>query len=239
MTTIDLHRNHTVVATGHAVSPVSGLAVLAQPAKVAAVAAIAAIPPITMLHLSATGGVEPIGWTISDYVVTLPYGIPLYAMTVGALAIGGGVLVRGLSQLAGTRSVRILLAIWAVALLATAVFPTNHRGTPENISSNIHLIAGAVVFAVLPVAGLLLVRWQRSVTGPTLMTTAVRTVSVISGVLSLALILNRLPGVIGMPQLMLPPGILQRSAGALEIVLLAVIGVSVLVSAHRQVQPAR
>jgi hypothetical protein len=46
--------------------------------------------------------------------------------------------------------------------------------------------------------------------------------------------------VIGMPQLMLPPGILQRSAGALEIVLLAVMGVSVLVSAHRvQVNSAR
>ena len=240
MTTIDLHRNHTLVATGHAVSPVSGMVALAQPAKVAAVAAVAAIPPITLLHLSATAGIEPIGWTISDYVVTLPYGIPLYAMTVGALAIGGGVLVRGLNQLAGTRSVRILLAIWAVALLATAVFPTNHRGTSENISSNIHLIAGAVVFAVLPVAGLLLVRWQRSVTGRTLMTTAVRIVSVISGVLSLALILNRLPGVIGIPQLMLPPGILQRSAGALEIVLLAVISVSVLVSAQRvQVQAAR
>ena len=51
--------------------------------------------------------------------------------------------------------------------------------------------------------------------------------------LSLALILNRLPGVIGMPQLMLPPGILQRSAGALEIVLLAVIGMAVLVTARR------
>ena len=240
MTTIDLHRNHTLVATGHTVSPVIGMAALAQPAKVAAVAAIAAVPPITMLHLSATDGVEPIGWTISDYVVTLPYGIPLYAMTVGALAIGGGMLVRGLSQSAGTKSVRILLAIWAVALLATAVFPTNHRGTPENISSNVHLIAGAVVFALLPVAGLLLARWQRSVTGRTLMTTTVSVVSVIGGVLSLALILNRLPGVIGMPQLMLPPGILQRSAGALEIVLLAVIGMAVLWSARRaQVSAAR
>jgi hypothetical protein len=233
MTTIDLHRNHTLVATGHTASPVAGLSTLARPAKVAAVAAVAAVPPITMLHLSATGGVEPIGWTISDYVVTLPYGVPLYAMTVGALAIGGGVLVRGLAQQAGTRSARILLAIWAVALLTTAAFPTNHRGTPEDISSNVHLIAGAVVFAVLPVAGLALARWQRSAGGRTPMTIAVFVVSVISAVLSLALILNRLPGVIGMPQLMLPPGILQRSAGALEILLLAVVGLSVLVAARR------
>ncbi|MET0865176.1 MAG: DUF998 domain-containing protein [Nakamurella sp.] len=238
MTTIDLRRTPTVVATPHVVSPVTGLTALAQPARVAAVAAIAAVPPITLLHLSATGGVEPVGWTISDYVVTLPYGVPLYAMTVGALAIGGGVLVRGLAQLAGTRSLRILLAIWAAALLATAVFPTNHRGTPEDISSNVHLIAGAVVFAVLPVAGLLLARWLRSTTGRTAMTIAVTVVSVISGLLSLALILNRLPGVVGLPQLMLPPGILQRSAGALEIVLLAVIGLAVLVSVHRVRVPA-
>ena len=173
MTAIDLRRTPTLVATPHAVSTVSGIATLAQPAKVATVAAVAAVPPITVLHLSATGGVEPIGWTISDYVVTLPYGIPLYAMTVGALAIGGGVLVRGLRQLAGTRSLRILLAVWAIALLATAVFPDQPPGTPENVSSNVHLIAGAVVFAVLPVAGLLLARWQRSVTGRTSMTTAV------------------------------------------------------------------
>jgi hypothetical protein len=233
MTTIDLRRTSTVVATPNVVSPVTGLVAVALPARVAAVAAIAAIAPITVLHLSATGGVEPVGWTISDYVVTLPYGIPLYAMTVGALAIGGGVLVRGLAQLTGTRSVRILLAVWASALLATAVFPTNHRGTPEDISSNVHLIAGAVVFTLLPIAGLLLARWLRSTTGRTTMTIAVSVVSALSGLLSLALILNRLPGVIGLPQLMLPPGILQRSAGALEIVLLAVIGVAVLLSAHR------
>jgi hypothetical protein len=65
------------------------------------------------------------------------------------------------------------------------------------------------------------------------MTVAVTVVSMASGLLSLALILNRLPEVIGMPQLMLPPGLLQRSAGALEIGLLAVIGVAVLLSAHR------
>ena len=53
-------------------------------------------------------------------------------------------------------------------------------------------------------------------------------ISAISGVLSLALILNRLPGVIGMPELMLPPGLLQRAAGAVEIVLLAVIAFGLL-----------
>ena len=118
-------------------------------------------------------------------------------------------------------------------MLIAAIFPTNLRGTPENFSSNVHLYAGAVVFAALPVAGVLLARRQRRLTGRTAMTVALTAISAISGVLSTALILNRLPGVIGMPELMLPPGILQRAAGAIEIVLLAVAAATVLRSARR------
>ena len=209
----------------------TGATALARPAKAAIVAATASIPPIILLHLNATGAVEPVGWTISDYVVTLPYGIPLFAMTTGALAVGAVALAGGLARLAGTRTVRVLLAVWAIALLVAAVFPTNLRGTPENVSSNVHLIAGAVIFAVLPVAGLLLARKQRTV-GPTAMTRALSAVSVLSGVLSTALILNRMPGVIGLPALTLPPGILQRAAGAMEIVLLAAAAAAVLRSAR-------
>jgi len=36
-----------------------------------------------------------------------------------------------------------------IALVTAAVFPTNPIGTPETVSSTIHLIAGGVVFAVL------------------------------------------------------------------------------------------
>jgi hypothetical protein len=235
MTTIDIRGTHSLVAIPNLGSLGTNLA---QPAKVALVSAVAAVPPITMLHLNATGAVDPASWTISDYVVTLPYGIPLYGMTAAALAIGAGVLARGLAQITGTRILRALLAVWAVALLVSAIFPTNLRGTPENFSSNVHLYAGAVVFAVLPAAGVLLARRQRRLTGRSAMTVALRAISVISAVLSTALILNRLPGVIGMPELMLPPGILQRAAGAVEIVLLAVAAATVLWSAHRSSSPA-
>ncbi len=227
MTTIDLRQAHSVVAipdlgsrwtTGNPT----------QPAKVALVSAAAAVPPITMLHLSATSAVDPASWTISDYVVTLPYGIPLFGMTAAALAIGGGVLARGLAQLTGTRVLRGLLAAWAVALIVAAIFPTNLRGTPENFSSNVHLIAGAVIFAVLPVVGVLVVRRQQRLSGRSATTVSLAVISSLSGLLSAALILNRMPGVIGMPELMLPPGLLQRGAGAAEIVLLAAIAVTIL-----------
>ena len=217
-------------ATAH--MAVDNPAVMAMPAKVALVAAVASIPPITVLHLSASGAVEPGTWTISDYVVTLPYGTALFGMTTGALAVGAVALIRGLIAITGTRTVRVLLAVWAAAMLGLSIFPTNLRGTPQDVSSNVHLIAGAVVFAVLPVIGLLIVRRQRAFTGRNLTTIVTKALSTVSGVLSSALILNRLPGVIGMPELMLPPGLLQRAAGAVEILLLAVIAAGLLQAAR-------
>ena len=234
MTTFELPRNTFSAGISTATRPVvRGTAALEQPAKIAFVGAAAAVPPITMLHLNTGDLVEPAGWTISDYVVTLPFGIPLFAMTAAAMAVGGVALARGLGGMTGTRSLRILLGVWAVALLAAAAFPTNMRGTPQDVSSNVHLIAGAVVFAVLPLVGWLLARWQRRLFGRSVATTVLAVTSAVSGLLSTALIANRLPGVIGMPELMLPPGILQRVAGAAEIVLLAVIAITVLHSARR------
>jgi Protein of unknown function (DUF998) len=233
MTTIELRPSTYRVTNPHTASLVAGTISVNQSAKLALVSAAAAVPPITVLHLSATNAVDPASWTISDYVVTLPYGIPLFAMTTAALALGAAGLAKGLRRVAGTRTVRVLLATWSAAVLALAVFPTNVRGTPETVSSNVHLMAGAVVFAVLPIAGLLLARWQRSITGRTAMTVALTAISAVSAVLSTALILNRLPGVIGMPELMLPPGLLQRVAGAVEIAVLAVAAMSMLRSTVR------
>ena len=45
-------------------------------------------------------------------------------------------------------------------------------------------------------------------------------------------------GTIGMPELMLPPGILQRAAGAVEILLLAVAAATVLESVRRSATKA-
>lgn len=202
--------------------------VLDQPAKVAVTAAAAAVPPITVLHLEATDSVDPVTWTISDYVVTLPHGITLFAMTAAALAVGGTALAHGLRPLAGTRAIRALLTIWSVAAVTAAVFPTNLRGTPENMSSTIHLVAGGVVFAVLPLAGYLLARGLARTQGRTVATVVLPTASAVSGLLSTALILNRMPATIGMPDLMLPPGILQRVTGAMQIVLLAVAAMTLL-----------
>ena len=233
VTTIQLQGIHPATAADTLSSRFTST-VLDQPARVAVTAAVAAIPPITMLHLEATDSVDPVTWTISDYVVSLPHGITLFGMTAAALAIGGAALAHGLRLLAGTRAVRTLLAVWSVAAVVAAVFPTNVRGTPENLSSTIHLVAGGVVFAVLPITGYLLARSIRRVQGRSVAGTVLVATSAVSGLLSTALILNRLPATIGMPELMLPPGILQRVAGALQIALLAVAAITLL----RSRQPA-
>ena len=233
VTTIQLQGIHSAAAA-ETLSNRFASTVLDQPARVAVTAAAAAIPPITVLHLEATEGVDPVTWTISDYVISLPHGITLFGMTAAALAIGGAALAHGLRPVAGTRAVRTLLTVWSVAAVIAAVFPTNLRGTEENMSSTIHLVAGGVVFAVLPIAGYLLARSLRRVQGRSVAGTVLVATSAVSGVLSTALILNRLPATIGMPGLMLPPGILQRVAGGLQIVLLAVAAITLL----RTRQPA-
>ena len=215
---------------------------LDRAAKGAVLGAVAAVPPITALHLSATDPIEPSGWTISDYVVSLPQGTLLFALTTGALAVGAAALVNGLGPIPGTRGIRVLLILWASALIVAAVFPTNLRGTPQNASSDIHLYAGAVVFAALPAAAALLARWLHRTAeqsdDPARRTAhraaaVLRVAAAVAGLLSAALITNRLPGVIGMPELMLPPGILQRVAGAAQIVLLAMSAIALLRSGRR------
>ena len=233
VTTIQLQGIHSAAAA-ETLSNRFASTVLDQPARVAVTAAAAAIPPITVLHLEATEGVDPVTWTISDYVISLPHGITLFGMTAAALAIGGAALAHGLRPVAGTRAVRTLLTVWSVAAVIAAVFPTNLRGTEENMSSTIHLVAGGVVFALLPIAGYLLARSLRRVQGRSVAGTVLVATSAVSGLLSTALILNRLPATIGMPGLMLPPGILQRVAGGLQIVLLAVAAITLL----RTRQPA-
>lgn len=219
---------------------------LDRAAQGALAGSVAAVPPITALHLSASGPIEPSGWTISDYVVSLPQGTTLFALTTGSLAVGAAGLAHGLGSVPGTRGIRILLEIWAAALVIAAVFPTNLRGTPQNLSSNIHLYAGAVVFAALPIAAWRLARWLCTTTGraggperrpgrrPAV---ALSAAALLAGGLSAALIANRLPGVIGLPDLMLPPGILQRVAGAAQIGLLALSAIVLLRSGRRPTGP--
>lgn len=214
-------------------------AISAQPGRVAFTGAAASVPPVVAMHLAAPASIEPVTWTISDYVVSVPGGVPLFGMTVVALSLGAAAIAQGLTALSDTRLVRWLLATWAIALLVALAFPTNMRGTPENLSSNVHLVAGGVAFAVLPIAGALMARRYRAAFGRSWSTVSLAVASAVTGVLSAALILNRLPGVFGFPEIMLPPGILQRAAGAMQIALVAVAALVIVFAGRRAVRGSR
>jgi len=225
MTTAILPQPHATAVTA---SRRLTTAAPAGSARVALAGSIAAVPPMVMLHLDAPAGLSASRTTISDYVVITPMGEPLFGLATGALALAGLAIAYGLAGSAGARVIRVLLAGWSLALIAAAVFPTNRPGTAGDVSSTIHLVAGAVVFALLPMAGFALWRWRRTAIAASWVGRALLAGSLVSGILSTALILNRAPGVLGLDDLMLPPGLLQRAAGAAEIVLAAVIAMTLL-----------
>lgn len=194
-------------------------------ARIAIAGATVSVPPIVLLHLDAPARLSATTTTISDFVVETPWGEPLFGLTAGALALAGIAIARGL---AGATAVRAMLVGWSLALILAAVFPTNLPGTPGDTRSTIHLMAGAVIFGLLPIVGLAVWRRSRSVIATTWTARALLGTTAVSGVLSAALILNRIPGIVGLDQLSLPPGLLQRAAGAVVIALAAVIAIAVL-----------
>jgi hypothetical protein len=222
MTTAILFR--TPAAGASSVVGLSG-ATPACSALIAIAGATVSVPPIVLLHLDAPARLSATTTTISDFVVETPGGELLFGLTAGALAMAGIAIARGL---AGATAVRAMLVGWSLALILAAVFPTNLPGTPGDTSSTIHLMAGAVIFGLLPIVGLAVWRRSRSVIAATWTARALLTTTAVSGVLSAALILNRIPGIVGLDQLSLPPGLLQRAAGAVEIALAAVIAIAVL-----------
>lgn len=211
---------------GRALAGLTGGPAPIRGARVALAGALASVPPIVLLHLDAPSGTSAARTTISDVVVTTPLGEPLFGLTAGALAVAGLALARAMTGLAGTALTRALLAGWALALVTAAAFPTNLPGRPADTSSTIHLIAGGAVFALLPLAGTRLWRHRAGSLTPGLRRTLLA-VCLVSAALSTALILNRLPGVVGRADLTLPPGLLQRAAGAAQILLAALLGLAV------------
>ncbi|TCK25015.1 DUF998 domain-containing protein [Pseudonocardia endophytica] len=102
---------------------------------------------VVVLHVVGTGTVDPVTQTISDYVV-LQDGAALLGLAAAGLIAAG---LAGAVSLSATA--RRLLLLWAAAVLLVAVFPTNLPGQPADVSALVHRWAGALVFALPPLAG--------------------------------------------------------------------------------------
>lgn len=115
--------------------------------------------PMVYLHLAASGKVDPIAATISDYIF-VEHGAALLAMASLTLAGTSVALLlalraRGLPARGPEAS---LLWLWSAGLVVVALFPTDPTGAPLSLSGALHRYAAVAMFASLPLAGWLLSR---------------------------------------------------------------------------------
>jgi hypothetical protein len=190
------------------------------PARVIAALALA-LPPIAVLQSTGAGAIDPTRDPISEYV-NLPYGFGLLALALGALVLAAVPLICGLARLPQTHRVRLLLVSWSAAVTLAAVFPTNPPGTPVDLPAVVHRYAGAWLFVTLPIVGWLLAQRLRPATGWSGPALGLACTAGAGGVLSTALVLNHLPILFGGAGLLIPPGLLQRFAVAMQVAMLVV-----------------
>jgi hypothetical protein len=192
-------------------------------AAVVAAAVGIAVWAILVLHVAGgVAGVDPLRHTLSDYVV-LPGGYLVLGIAAGAMALAGGLLAVDAHRLRAGRAVVLLFASWAVAMAVAGIFPTNPPGTPPDVVAAVHRYAGAWVFAVLPVAVLLLARALP--TAPLAVRRRLTALAVLTGLLAAGFLLAHVPIVVlGSPAFAL--------LGGVERVLYCVVTVLLTATAH-------
>ncbi|MCE3554985.1 DUF998 domain-containing protein [Pseudonocardia sp. RS11V-5] len=133
---------------------------LTLPSALVAAGVAVAVWAVAVLHVAGalhSPVVDPLVHTVSDYVL-LPGGHLVLGIAAAALALAATVLAGAAARAGASRAPVGLLASWAVAMVVAGVVPTNAPGTPPDLSAAVHRYAGAWIFAVLPVAVLLLAR---------------------------------------------------------------------------------
>jgi MFS family permease len=111
------------------------------------------------LHLVA--GIDPVNQMLSDAVVSVPGAVLLGIACAGLVLVAGVLAVRTARHGPRRRLVPALLGLWAAALAAIVVFPTNPPGMPVDTAAVIHRYGAAMLAVVPPVVGLLVARTRR------------------------------------------------------------------------------
>ncbi|MGZ3143972.1 DUF998 domain-containing protein [Lentzea chajnantorensis] len=111
--------------------------------------------PIFYLHVVSAGQLDPVSDVVSDYVF-VRNGTEWLAATSLSLAAVSALLA--ISLRGAGRSAQWLIGVWSAGLTVSTIFPTDPTGAPTSLSGYVHRYAGAVMFAALPVAGLLIAR---------------------------------------------------------------------------------
>ena len=138
-------------------------------ALLAIVGFVAALLPMVYLHLEASGQLNPIKHTISDYVFAKQgaryFDTSLVALTFGSIALMVGLGSAGLIRGA---VLTVLVTVWCVGLAVALLFPTDPTDGVQSISGAVHRWAAIFFFPCLSVAGFLLAKrcqmtqgWER------------------------------------------------------------------------------
>ena len=170
-------------------------------------------------HLEPDPGMSPLSLTISDYAVSNrggPMDVAMFVLGAASLALPLGLRA---ARVPVGRLPMLLLVVWGIGLLLSAIVPTDPIGVAMTTDGYIHRYASVTAFVCLPVAALLVVRrltadrrWQASFR-------SIRTLALAS-VLGLAgLYYSAFPG----ERVLM--GLVERVLVAVEVALLAVIAV--------------
>jgi hypothetical protein len=138
-------------------------------ALLAIVGFVAALLPMVYLHLEASGQLNPIKHTISDYVFAEQgaryFDTSLLALTVGSIALMVGLTVAGIVR---GMVLTVLVTVWCAGLAVALLFPTDPSPDVQSISGTVHRWAAIFFFPCLSAAGFLLARrcqltpgWER------------------------------------------------------------------------------
>ena len=159
---------------------------------------IVALLPLGFLHVSTIGSLDPLTTVISDYVFE-PGGYALLGAAAISLAVGCVALATGLrrADLPNARVPTLLFVSAAVGLVLVAVFPTHTPGTTAGVVSTVHRAAGGWVFAVLPLAALLVAGSARSAPAWQPAAVPLTWAGGAAGAVSVFFLLNHVPIVIG------------------------------------------
>jgi hypothetical protein len=125
------------------------------PRRVIDAAIVVVVLAGTAMHLVAP--INPLQRMLSDSVVAWP-GAVLLGTACAALVVVAGVLAAAARRGPRPRLVPALLAVWATALVAIVVFPTNLPGTELTNAAVVHRWGAAIVAVVPPLVGLLMAR---------------------------------------------------------------------------------
>jgi hypothetical protein len=120
--------------------------------------AVAVVAGVSM-HLVA--GIDPVNQMLSDAVVSVPGAVLLGTACAGLVLVAGVLAVRAARHGPWRRLVPALLGVWAAALAAIVVFPTNPAGMPVDTAAVIHRYGAAMLAVVPPIVGLLVARTRR------------------------------------------------------------------------------